>query len=389
MRYLLILFQGRKFIFWNVFIITLFSLILAFILPKRYKATGQILPPPDEPTIYSLSTILPSSSPTQRLMLRSWNISDALIAILRSRTIKEYVINNTKFLNFYKFKKIEDALNFLNTITKISQTEEMVIKISVEAKDRNLACEMVNAYIAALDNFLKESMMSRGKYLRIFLENQLKKVEKELAEARDSLKNFQERYKLPELEEGLKSVLDAYAQLKSQLIIKETELEIAKDFSSPENPYYQDLIAEVKKFREKLGEIEKGGGLGGFGPGFGTPFKKLPAVASEYIKRYQEWKLKSEIYVLLQQQYQQAKLTEAKDTPTITILDYAKVPERPSFPKKKIIVLGGFFFSLIFSILVLFTKEYINSHKELKDFLSEALTTLKKEIFLKRKSENR
>lgn len=385
MNYLLILFRGRKFIFWNVFIITLFSLILSFLLPKRYRATGQILPPPDEPTIYSLSTVLPSSSPTQRLMLRSWNISDVLIAILKSRTISEYVINNTKFLDFYKFKRLEDALNFLNKITKISQTEEMVIKISVEVIDKHLACDIVNTYINALDNFLKESMMSRGKYLRIFLENQLKKVKEELAEARDSLKTFQERYKLPELEEGLKSVLDAYAQLKSQLILKEAELEMVKDVSSPDNPYYQDLIAEVKKFREKLSEMEKGGGLGGFGPGFGTPFKKLPAVASEYIKRYQEWKLKSEIYLLLQQQYEQAKLTEAKDTPTITILDFARVPERHSFPKKKIIVIVGFFSSLIFSILVLFAKEYINSHKELKDFLSEAMITLKREIFFKKK----
>lgn len=388
MNYLLILFRGRKFIFWNVFIITFFSLILSLVLPKKYKATGQILPPPDEPTIYSLTTVLPGSSPTQRLMLRSWNISDVLVAILKSRTIKEYVINNTKFSDFYKFKRLEDVLNFLDKITKISQTEEMVIKISVEVKDKNLACDMVNAYITALDNFLKESMMSRGKYLRIFLENQLKKIEDELAQARESLKIFQERYNLPELEEGLKSVLDAYAQLKSKLMVKEAELEMVKDISSPNNPYYQDLVAEVKKFREKLGEMEKGGGLGGFGPGFGTPFKKLPAVAGEYIKRYQEWKLKSEIYLLLQQQYEQAKLTEAKDTPTITILDYAKVPERPSFPKKKVFVLLGFFFSLVFSVLVLFTKEYINSHRELKDFLSEAFATIKKEILFKRKNEN-
>jgi uncharacterized protein involved in exopolysaccharide biosynthesis len=384
MNYLLILFRGRKFIFWNVIIITLFSLFLSFVLPKKYKATGQILPPPDEPTIYSLSQVLPGSSPTQRLMLRSWNISDILVAILKSRTIKEYVLNNTQFFKFYKFKRREDALNFLEKITKITQSEELVIKISVEVRDKNLAAEMVNTYITALDNFLKESMMSRGKYLRIFLENQLKKVENELAIARESLKVFQERYKLPELEEGIKSVLDAYAQLKSQLIVKEAELEMIKDISSPNNPYYQDLLTEVKKFREKLGEMEKGSGLGGFGPGFGTPFKKLPAVASEYIKRYQDWKLKSEILLLLQQQYEQAKLTEAKDTPTITILDYAKIPERHSFPKKKLFVIGGFFFSLIFSILILFTKEYLNSRPEITNFLKEAMATLKKDFSFKK-----
>lgn len=384
MNYLLILFRGRKFIFWNVVIITLFCLVLSFILPKRYKAIGQILPPPDEPTIYSLSTILPSSSPAQRLMLRSWNISDVLVGILKSRTIGEYVINNTQFLKFYKFKRLEDASRCLEKITKISQSEEMVIKISVEAKDKNLAADMANAYIVALDNFLKESMMSRGKYLRIFLEDQLNKVEDELVATRDSLKVFQERHNLPELEEGVKSILDAYAQLKSQLMVKEAELEMIKDVSSPDNPYYQDLLTETKKFREKLSEIEKGGSLSGFGPGFGTPFKKLPAVASEYIKRYQEWKLKSEVYLLLQQQYQQAKLSEAKDTPTITILDYAKVPERPSFPKKKIIVLLGFFFSFIFSVLVLFTKEYINSRQEISNFLKEVITTLKRDFSFKK-----
>jgi uncharacterized protein involved in exopolysaccharide biosynthesis len=87
-------------------------------------------------------------------------------------------------------------------------------------------------------------------------------------------------------------------------------------------------------------------------------FSKLPTVAQEYATKLRDYKVQEEIYSLLQQQYEQAKILEARDTPNITILDYARVPERRSFPKRKIIIVFALVLSFIGSALTAFGMEY-------------------------------
>lgn len=90
------------------------------------------------------------------------------------------------------------------------------------------------------------------------------------------------------------------------------------------------------------------------------PFQKLPTVAQEYTQKLRDFKVQEDIYSLLIQQYEQAKILEARDTPNITILDYARVPERRSSPKRKIIIVFALVLSLVGSALFAFGNEYWN-----------------------------
>jgi len=49
-------------------------------------------------------------------------------------------------------------------------------------------------------------------------------------------------------------------------------------------------------------------------------------------------------------QYEQAKLQEARDTPTLLVLDRGYVPEWKDKPKRLLITLGGFFVGLFLSL---------------------------------------
>jgi len=62
----------------------------------------------------------------------------------------------------------------------------------------------------------------------------------------------------------------------------------------------------------------------------------------------------------LNQQYYQAKIQEARDTPTVQVLDEAIPPEMRSKPKRKLLVLVGGFVTLLFSIFWAFTLEYFD-----------------------------
>jgi uncharacterized protein involved in exopolysaccharide biosynthesis len=365
-KYLKVIIAYRKLIFYNVLIFTLAAIIITLILPKKYTASAKILPPSEDSefigALASSGLSLPRLSRMARAggFFRSSTPSDLIGSILQSRTIAERVIERCDLKKVYKVKKgIEPAIKTLAKATEIKISEEGVVQLKVEAPKPQLSADIANTYIDELDRFLKESNMSRGKNMRIFVEERLADAENELRTAQESLKVFQERNKVVSLDEETRAVIDAYARLKSELLKREIELNVIKDLSTEDNPYFAQTRIEINEFNQRLAEIEKGESLGkGYGAGFSVPFQKLPEVAAEYARKLRDFRVQEEVYSILIQQYEQAKILEVRDTPNITILDYARVPERRSFPKHRVNVILAFIFSLLVSIIASFIIEY-------------------------------
>jgi hypothetical protein len=63
---------------------------------------------------------------------------------------------------------------------------------------------------------------------------------------------------------------------------------------------------------------------------------------------YRETKIQETVYEMLTQQYEMAKIQEAKETPTVKVLDEAMVPEKKASPPRLVIIIIGslFVFSL-------------------------------------------
>ena len=163
-------------------------------------------------------------------------------------------------------------------------------------------------------------------------------------------------------------MIDAYAQLKSELLKREIELSVSEGISTQYNPYVLSIKREIDEFKKQLSEMESGKNKknNGFGVGFAVSFGNLPAVAAEYARRLSDYKVQFEIYGLLVQQNEQAKILEARDTPTITVLDYGKIPEKKVFPKRIVIILIVFIASTLTGILAAITNEYFENLKQLK-----------------------
>ena len=94
--------------------------------------------------------------------------------------------------------------------------------------------------------------------------------------------------------------------------------------------------------------------------GYGVSFARLPSVAAEYARRYQDLKIQEEAYAAIYQQYEYARILEARDAPALTVLDYAVPPERKSFPRRTIIVGAILVFSLVAGVCFAFVAEYLD-----------------------------
>jgi capsule polysaccharide export protein KpsE/RkpR len=77
----------------------------------------------------------------------------------------------------------------------------------------------------------------------------------------------------------------------------------------------------------------------------------LPLLGAKYADHYRRAKIQETVYELLTQQYELAKVQEAKETPSVKILDPATIPEKKSFPPRLLIMLLGTFLAMTLSVV--------------------------------------
>lgn len=88
----------------------------------------------------------------------------------------------------------------------------------------------------------------------------------------------------------------------------------------------------------------------------------LPSGVVDYLELERDAKIKNEVYVNLVKQCEQSRVQQAMDSMDIQVVDPADLPfaERPTWPRKKIIVLVGFGIGILISLvysLILYKKE--------------------------------
>jgi uncharacterized protein involved in exopolysaccharide biosynthesis len=79
--------------------------------------------------------------------------------------------------------------------------------------------------------------------------------------------------------------------------------------------------------------------------------RELPILGVTYSDLSRQLAMQEGIYEILTKQYELAKVQEAKEIPTIKVLDEPQVPERKSSPHRSLIVLVGVLVSAFAGIM--------------------------------------
>ncbi|HEC79092.1 MAG TPA: hypothetical protein ENI34_08140 [candidate division WOR-3 bacterium] len=379
-EYFKVVINQRKSVLRNTIIITIIAIIVSFLLTPQFTATATILPPGTEQTtsldltvgglstgnagIPALSSILPGLATP----------SDLYTAIMKSGKVRSRIIKQFNLKQKFKTRTMYDTHKKLTDITQIKISPEGIISISVTYRDKYLATKIANAYIEELDKFNKEISITSAKKYRLFIEKRLKEAEDSLARAEETLKNFQKKNRTVALDTEIKKVIETIASLKSRVILKEVQ---KKAVSGIDNPYIQSIERELREMRKQLAKIEFGSKTkkrDEFGAGFSIPLSELPEVSLEYARLLRDVKVQEAVYELLAQQYEQARIMEVKDTPTVQILDKARIPEKKSSPNRRLIALLALYCAVTFSVMYAITfHRYSKSDSKnaLKRFINE------------------
>ncbi|MEC9105740.1 MAG: Wzz/FepE/Etk N-terminal domain-containing protein [Candidatus Neomarinimicrobiota bacterium] len=375
----LLFWNNRKFILKNVIIVSLLSIIISLLLPKWYASKAVVLSS-GAGQFNFLSSISPIPVADFGLSTINEDINN-FIAILQSRTVKEYMVKKFNLVDRYKQRDIEFAMEAFEEKIELEVTEEGTLEITIFDKDPLMAKEMVNEVLFMLDQINQSIGMEAGKYNREFLENRININKKDLEKAELALKTFQEKTGIIDLvaqlsstmqmsAQAYNSIFEAYTALYAKKIETETELAVAKTTLSNNNPTIMQLEKLLKeqtvqleqlmiKLDEKLQYL-----LSNISPAqidtvpnieFSVSFNTLPSLGLENARLIRELELQSTIQEILIPQFEQAKLEETKNIPTLQIIDKPKVALNKSKPKRSLIVIASTVMSFLMSLIFLYT----------------------------------
>ena len=354
----------------NICIITIVTVVLSLIMPKTFTALAVLMPPQS-----TSGNTFQSDSPNPLIPLSGLfgNFKDEsmnLISIVQSRTVMEKVITKFNLIEFYKVDNIEEALEELEDAAEFEIEEEGTIRISIsvgtgwlhfnedEIVARRLCADITNTFVSELDELNKKLSVERASFHRKFIEERYLQNVKDLHAAEDKLKNFQETNDLVSINDQTAAVIESASIIKQKILLDQIQLEIYKDAFNPEHSKLEQLKKEIEEFKFKLNELQNGSINESSGDKLFLAIDDIPDLGLTHLRLQRELEIQTELFKFLTMEYEEAKIEEAKDIPTVQVLDVAKVPERKSKPRRVLLVISILLVCLIGNSLVIIT--YVN-----------------------------
>ena len=293
--------------------------------------------------------------------------ANKLVFLLESRSLAEDVVKDLDLIKVFfknvlgKPPSLEDAAASLTGITEIADNKGL-LSISVEYEDPWIAADIANHYPIALQRFLNENALSTAKRNRIFIENQLKKVKKELTEAEETMKGFQTNKKIVAMDAQTMASIEALAGLKAQIRTKEVQLGVIKQFATSSNPDVLRIKDELRELKKQLAMVESRNG----NPETDAmpSLSEAPTLGLQYIRLKRKAITHEKVFELFTQQYEMAKIEEAKEGISFQVIDSAIVPKGSIKPKIRLNVMLAGVVSLFAGIFLVFFLEYISNLKK-------------------------
>lgn len=354
----------RTFVFRLSLLGFLVGVIVALIIPPRYTSTTQLMPPDNQQgsaLAIAASTAAAHGGAFSDLAgdLIGYKNSDVFVGILNSRTVQDQIIQQFDLKRVYGVSRMRDARKGLATRTGISVSRKsQMITIAVTDQSPERAQGMAKAYVDQLNRLVSELSTSSARRERIFLQGRIDEVGRDLEVAEKEFSEFSSKNSTLDIKEQGLAMIEAAASLQGRLISAQSELEGLRQIYSESNVRIRSakaLVEELQRELDKMGGKGQAGALSGDSQvaDLYPSFRKLPLLGVAYADLYRRRKVEETLYEALTQQYELARVQEAKEIPTVKVLDAADLPEAHDFPPRRLIATSSTFAAFAAGILFL------------------------------------
>jgi capsule polysaccharide export protein KpsE/RkpR len=334
------------------------ALATALLIPKQFISTTRLMPPDQggsiatmaaltgkiEDSVGGLSGVLPL--PGMK------TTGELFVGVLGSRSVQDDVIQKFDLRKSYGASRWEDARRILAARTTITEDRKSGI-ITIRVTDRNPrdAAVLAGEYVAALNRIVVDLNTSSAHRERVFLEERLSEVKQSLEAAEHEFSEFSSQNAAIDIKEQGRAMVEAAGRLEGELIAAQTELQGLRQIYTDSNVRVRATQARVNELRRQLprlvGKTDASTSEGG---DLYPAIRKLPLLGVAFADLYRSTRIQETVFETLTKQYELAKVEEAKEVPSVRILDSPDIPERKSFPPRTVITLLGAFTAFLLGI---------------------------------------
>jgi capsule polysaccharide export protein KpsE/RkpR len=360
----------KKAVIWGLVL----SIALALLLPVRYESKTRLMPP-DQQSGSGLAMLAAlagrsggsgsgggmagalggSLGGVAGDLLGLKSSGSLFVDMLQGATVQDKVIRKFDLRKVYWDKYWEDARKDLAKNTDIKEDRKSgVISITVTDHDAHRAQQMSQAYLDALNGIVSQVSTSSARRERIFLEDRLKTVRQNLDNASQQFSEYASKNGTFDVPEQAKAMANSEAALQGQLVAAQSELEGLRQIYTDSNVRVKTLEARIGSLKHQIetmsgnrADLTADSGIAGDFPSI----RKLPLVGVRWFNLYRENRIQETIYELLTQEYELAKIQEAKEIPSVNVLDPPMLPEKKSFPPRTVITIAGTLISFVLGCL--------------------------------------
>lgn len=357
---MLVLVKNKKTILSSMVAAFVIACVVTLLMPNIYVATAKILPPQQEQS--GLAAMLAGMGDLSTLAggaVGGSSSIDLYVSMLKSRTVADAVIDRNDLMTVHNEKYRTIMYQKLNKLVHVSAgKKDGIITISVEDRDGKRAADIANTYIEELKQLSIRLNLSNAGRERIFLEDRLKLVKADLAQAEENLREFQQKNKAIKIDDQASAIIEAISNLKGELASKEVELGVLLSYQTEQNPEVRSLREVIAQLKGQLRRMEQSPAGSKIADDIFITTASVPDLGIQYARHLRDFKAQETLFELLTKQYEVTKFNAAKNTSPLQVLDEAVVPDRKSKPKRELIVTVATFAAGLIAVLAALVREY-------------------------------
>jgi uncharacterized protein involved in exopolysaccharide biosynthesis len=328
---------------------------IAFLTPKRYESVSRLMPPEQPSSGAAMLAALAGHSMgglsglgSLAGLLGGGRTSTALfIDLLHSRTIADHVIDRFNLQHVYRKRYRIDTVKYLaRHTTVVDDKKSGVITITFSDTDPRRAQAITQAYLDELNRMVTFANTSSARREREFIEKRLVSVQAELQSAEKALGQFSSSNVTLDIKEQTHAMVDAAAKLQGELIVGQSELDSLQQIYGEGNVRVRAARARIGVLKNELTKMsgsassdDSDKSSSGESNELYPSLRQIPRLAVPYADLYRRVRIEETVFELLSQQYEMARIEEAKDTPVVAVIDQPLVAEKKSFPPRLLMIL--------------------------------------------------
>ena len=362
---LLVLARAKKRILQITIGAAIVAAIISLLIPKMYTATTTILPQQQNESAVSsmLGQLAPLSGLAAADELGLKNPADLFIAMLKSRTIEDRLVDRFDLRKVYGSKRYQDARKELASRSEIIADKGGLISIAVTDRDPARSTQLANAYVEELHALNQNLAVTEAAQRRLFYQQKLDAEREDLSRAELALKQVQEKSGLVQPDAQAKAIIQSTADMRAQVAAHEVQLQAMRSSATENNPDVKRAERELAGLRGQLAKLQRDTGELGNG-NLEVPTRQLPEAELEYIRRARDLRYHEAFYEFLGKQLEAARIDEANNAVLVQVVDPAILPEKKSSPHRLLIVLVSTVIAFVLSCLGVLVVEAVRRKQQ-------------------------